>query len=98
MPKEATPIRIKRLLYQSWYRGCKETDRILGHFARAHLATFSAAELDRFEQLLQEEDVDLFAWITGKKPLPPAYQQCHVMQQLQDFHVPTALQSMPDHG
>ena len=84
-------IRIKRLMYQSWYRGCKETDRILGHFARAHLAEFSVEELDRFEALMEENDADIFAWVTGKKPLPAEYVACPVMKQIMTFDVVSIL-------
>ena len=45
--------RRKRLLYRSVYRGNKENDILLGQFARAHIAEFSAAELDQYESLLQ---------------------------------------------
>src|SRR5262249_35869885 len=37
--------RRKRLLYRSVYRGNKENDILLGQFARAHIASLSAAEL-----------------------------------------------------
>ncbi len=83
--------RIKRLLYQSWYRGCKETDKILGPFARAYLHRFSDAELDEFEALMAEEDRDLFAWITGKVPVPERYQASVVMQRLLEYDVAESL-------
>lgn len=83
--------RIKRLLYQSWYRGCKETDKILGPFARACLEEFSDAELDEFEALMAEEDRDLFAWITGMALLPERYQGSTVMQRLLDYDVAESL-------
>ena len=44
--------RRKRLLYRSVYRGNKENDILLGQFARAHIASFDAAELDQYERLL----------------------------------------------
>lgn len=85
--------RIKRLMYQSWYRGCKETDRILGHFAKAHLAELNDDELDAFEAILEESDKDLFNWLTGKEPMPEAYQANPIMQRLQDFDVVQAVQA-----
>ena len=66
--------RHKRLLFQSTHRGMKETDTLLGGFARAHLAELDAAQLDRFEALLEQSDADLFDWITGKAPVPAEFE------------------------
>ncbi len=79
--------RIKRLHYLSWYRGCKETDKILGGFARAHLEELKPAELDEFERILGEDDSDLFDWMTGKRPMPEHYQQSPLMQRILAFDV-----------
>jgi antitoxin CptB len=61
---------IKRLTYRSWHRGCKETDVILGNFCDAHLAEMSDAELHIFEQFLDEDDAEIWAWLTEKTPCP----------------------------
>ena len=63
--------RRKRLLYRSVYRGNKENDILLGQFARAHIASFDAAELDQYERLLDVGDNDIFDWVTGKAEIPP---------------------------
>ena len=63
--------RRKRLLYRSVYRGNKENDVLLGQFARAHIAEFTAAELDQYECLLQAGDNDIYDWVTGKVAVPP---------------------------
>lgn len=63
--------RIKRLYYQSWHRGCKETDILFGRFADQVLPTLNDAELDLYEALLKEEDSDIWKWFTGEWPLPP---------------------------
>ena len=62
--------RRKRLLYRSVYRGNKENDILLGQFARAHIAEFSAAELDQYERLLQAGDNDIYDWVSGKADVP----------------------------
>ena len=59
-------LRRKRLLYRSIYRGNKENDILLGQFARAHIAEFTAAELDQYERLLAIGDNDI---IEGFNPL-----------------------------
>ena len=63
--------RRKRLLYRSVYRGNKENDILLGQFARAHIDTLEAAELDQYEQLLAAPDNDIFDWVSGQAEVPP---------------------------
>ncbi len=60
----------KRLLYRSVYRGNKENDVLLGQFARAHIAEFTAAELDQYERLLQAGDNDIYDWVSGRAAVP----------------------------
>jgi antitoxin CptB len=67
---EPLEIRRKRLIHHSLYTGMKETDLLLGAFARRHVPGFSAAELDEYERLLREPDPDLFDWATGRLPVP----------------------------
>ncbi len=62
--------RLKKLRMRSWRRGMKEMDLILGPFADAHLADLSEPVLDRYEQLLDENDQDLYLWVTGAKGAP----------------------------
>ena len=66
-------IRRKRLIYRAWHRGTREADLILGSFAEAHLAAFDAAQLDRFEALLECSDAELFDWINARALPPPEY-------------------------
>ncbi len=78
-------VRRKRLLYLSQHRGTKETDLMLGGFAERHLAGLTDAQLDRFEQLLEAPDGDLFDWITGRLPAPAPYSH-DVMTLLIDYN------------
>jgi len=86
---EALELKRKRLLYQSAHRGTKESDLLLGAFARAHLAGFNVAQLERYEALLDESDNDLFDWITGRAP-PPAEKMSDVLRLLLAFRYPGA--------
>lgn len=79
-------MRRKRLLYRSIYRGNKENDILLGQFARAHIAEFTAAELDQYERLLETGDNDIFDWVSGQAPVPPA-QDSAVVRKLLAFRV-----------
>jgi antitoxin CptB len=61
---------IKKLLYQSCNRGCKENDIIIGGFARHNLTNMTDDELNEFAAILELPDVDIYDWYTGKKPIP----------------------------
>jgi antitoxin CptB len=63
--------RLRRLHMRSIRRGIKEMDLILTQFATTRLAGLSAEDLDLYEALLAENDLDIYAWICGQS-LPPA--------------------------
>jgi antitoxin CptB len=62
--------RRKRLLFRCWHRGTREMDLILGRFADAEIATLSDTDLAELEQLIEVPDPDLYAAVTGDRPLP----------------------------
>ena len=62
--------RRKRLLFRCWHRGTREMDLILGRFADAEIGNLSDAELGELERLIEVNDPDLYAAITGDKVLP----------------------------
>ncbi len=64
----------KRLKYQSWHRGTREMDLILGQFADARLSAMSDAELEEFTALISLPDTQLYKWISGREEIPEAYQ------------------------
>ena len=65
--------RLKRLRIRSWRRGTKEMDLILGTFADRHLAELSVPELEAFEALLEENDPDLYRWVSGQAEAPATH-------------------------
>jgi antitoxin CptB len=77
-------IRRKRLRFRSWHRGTREMDLLIGRFADTHLDGFDATQIARFEGLLNQEDPDLYNWMTGRAA-PPAAQDHDVMQLLKNF-------------
>jgi antitoxin CptB len=83
--QENSENRIKKLRYQSWHRGWKETDLILGRFADENLAKMDASTLDIYEQLLDENDADIWDWLVGKA------------QPKHDFYTPI-LQDLLEYG
>lgn len=71
LPRE---LWLKRLEYRSWHRGCKETDLVLGSYCAKRLESMDAAELGCFEAFLDEDDSDIWHWLTEKTPCPkPEY-------------------------
>ncbi len=66
-PAEA---RLRRLRLRAWRRGTKEMDLILGPFADARLAELAPAALDDFERLLEQNDQDLYRWVSGQEKAP----------------------------
>lgn len=71
MNAETIENKRKRLIFRSWHRGTKEMDLLLGSFADKHVPDFDEAQLAQYEELLQNNDPDLYNWITGKEE-PPA--------------------------
>lgn len=68
---EARETRIKRLKMRSMRRGIKEMDILLIAYAENRLETMTDVDLDRYDQLLSENDQDLYQWVTGQA-VPPS--------------------------
>jgi antitoxin CptB len=65
---------LKRLRFRAWHRGTREADLLIGGFYDAHSAGWDEAERVLFEELLEEQDVDIMAWAIGTQPVPERYQ------------------------
>ncbi len=65
--------RRKKILFRCWHRGMKEMDLLLGGFANAEIDRLDDEELLELEHLLTAHDQDLYAWMSGRKPLPPEW-------------------------
>ncbi|MGF1553578.1 MAG: succinate dehydrogenase assembly factor 2 [Paracoccaceae bacterium] len=63
---ETRETRLKRLRLRSWRRGTREMDLLLGGFADGALDRLDEGELAAYEDLLEENDNDLYAWISGR--------------------------------
>ena len=68
--EEACDIRKKRLQLRSMRRGTKEMDIILEGFFSAFGPTFDNKFLDEYELLLDENDQDLYQWVSGQTESP----------------------------
>ncbi|MGJ3626192.1 succinate dehydrogenase assembly factor 2 [Sphingomonas sp. MMS24-JH45] len=63
-------IRLKRLRFRAPSCGTREADLMIGGFFDAHGAEWNADQLDWFEALLEEQDVDIMGWAIGSIPCP----------------------------
>lgn len=70
---ETREARLKRMTMRSWRRGIKEMDLIFGPWAEARLAGLDAGTLELFEDLLAENDQDIYPWITTAALTPTRY-------------------------
>jgi len=65
--------RLKRLRFRAWHRGTREADLLIGGFFDRHHDGWQAPEIEWFEALLEEQDVDILAWAFGTAPPPERF-------------------------
>lgn len=85
LSSEGLDERRRRALFRARHRGLREMDVLLGRFADAHLARLSDEDLGDFERLMDAPDVDVFSWMTGPGPTPPAF-ATPLFRKLKLFH------------
>ena len=66
---EARETRLKRLHMRSMRRGIKEMDIILSRFSQS-LPQLSDSDLDAYDQVLAQNDQDLYQWVSGQRQAP----------------------------
>ncbi|TPE52952.1 succinate dehydrogenase assembly factor 2 [Amaricoccus solimangrovi] len=76
--------RLRRLRMRSWRRGTKEMDLILGPYADARLGGLAPEALDRYEALLEENDQDLYLWVSRGEGLPEGH--LAALREIRAFH------------
>ncbi len=83
--QETAENRIKRLKMRSMRRGIKEMDIILDAFATQNLDAMSDDDLTLYDALLDENDQDLYQWVTGQIPAPSPFEalMARISQQFQ---------------
>lgn len=81
---ETPENRLKRLKMRSWRRGTKEMDIILGPYADSEIANLSADALELYEAFLDENDQDLYVWMSGQAEIPPEHLEIATI--IRDFH------------
>ncbi|MEM9783922.1 MAG: succinate dehydrogenase assembly factor 2 [Pseudomonadota bacterium] len=81
---ETRELRLKRLRIRSWRRGTREMDMLLGPFADKALGALDEGMLAAYEELLEENDWDLYAWMAGKADPGPAHRP--LVSHIRDWH------------
>ncbi|WP_151954598.1 FAD assembly factor SdhE [Sphingomonas sp. EC-HK361] len=76
--------RLKRLHFRAHHRGTREADMMIGGYFDAYSAGWSANEIDLFEALLEEQDVDIMAWALGTQSVPARWEGS-MMQAMRDI-------------
>lgn len=72
---EPLDVMRKRLHMRSIRRGIKEMDLILMAFSEAHLADLEEGQLATYDAMLNENDHDLYQWVSGQLPEPEVYNE-----------------------
>lgn len=87
-PGEKIETKRARLLYQSRKRGILETDLILSRFAQIYLKDMTLDELEEYDKLLDEQDWDIYYWVTKNediKPCPEKWKNSVLMKKIQSM-------------
>ncbi len=67
------PPRLARLRFRAWHRGTREADYMIGcYFDRFH-AEWTDEQIQWFEDLIEEEDVEIMAWALKTEPVPEKF-------------------------
>ena len=65
--------RKQRAKFRAWHRGTREADFMIGGFFDRYHADWAEEELAWFEALLEEDDVDVLAWVMGTASVPEKF-------------------------
>ena len=76
--------RLARMRFRAWHRGTREADYMIGGFFDTHHATWDQSQIEWFEALLDEDDVDVMAWALKTQDAPEKYRgpQLEALQKL----------------
>jgi len=70
------------MLYHSKQRGWLELDLILGTFADQNLSKLSPKDVNDYALILEEENPDMFKWMSGQIPVPDHLKNLPVMKMI----------------
>ena len=74
-PELRRKVLVNRLLYRSRQRGFLEMDLLVGIWAEKQVPVLNEDMLRQFETILDQENPDLYKWLTGQEQPPPSIAQ-----------------------
>ena len=82
--------RLAKAKFRAWHRGTREADYTFGGFFDRYSPEWGEAELAWFEALLEEDDVDVMAWMLQTAIVPDRFAgaQMDAMQRLDFVTIP----------
>lgn len=82
--------RLARLKFRAWHRGTREADYMIGCFFDRFHHEWSEEDVLWFEDLLEEDDIDVMAWALGTQIVPERFQGALMerMKQLDYVEIP----------
>ncbi len=94
-------VLVNRLLYRSRQRGFLEMDLLVGIWAEKQIPQLSENMLQQFEIVLDQENPDLYKWLTGQEQPPQdvaenAAYQVYNRQHLLSSHFPSVVMTSFD--
>jgi len=66
--------RLARAKFRAWHRGTREADYMIGGFFDRYHSEWGDSEMNWFEDLLAEDDVDVMAWGLQTQAVPQKFQ------------------------
>ena len=66
--------KLGKISYRLKYRSIREMDLIFRQFWEIFKNNYTEEELEKFEKLIEEDDFDLYQWISGITSVPAEYQ------------------------
>lgn len=96
MRMDADPY-LRKLHYRAHHRGTREADAMVGGFFDCHSKAWGDREIEWFERLLEEQDVDIMAWALGTAEPDPAFAgpMMDALKQLDFISLPEGLNTTP---
>lgn len=76
---------LKRLAWRAHHRGTREADMLVGGFFDAHHERWGPDERALFENMLEEQDVDIMAWAHGTAEVPDRF-ACPLIEALKQLN------------
>ena len=65
--------RLRRMKFRAWHRGTREADYMIGCYFDTKHESWGESEVEWFERMLDEEDVDIMGWALGTLSVPDEY-------------------------